>query len=461
MRSRQRGVSMVFIAVVAVIVAAGVLAFLALTRTATGVDRSTETTARLSRISDALERFAGSTERLPCPANPALDTGDAEPNAPATACTHAANGTVPWRTLGLRRDDVLDAWGWKISYRVYSGPAGLTQDKGASMVNCDTIEPTPAGVDASGRCRDTKNTTPAEYLAGKGLTINDFGTNVINAAFVLVSHGPTGLGARATSGAANTPGPTSADEIANLASGPYVAKAASTGAGPASATHFDDVLAYRRLDDFIRRANLSARNWPEAGGGTTDVTFNTATLTSAMGSTPPYGNLGTSTLNVPGATVTGINNGGTNELTFDNTGGTEGIGGAGGTGGTAAAFSSQNGEGVRVTLYSAAQKLGLTLNHFGRHTGGPGPPGREQIELKFFNGAANVLTLVKEGCRPDGDIATFALDAAVPWDSVEIRALPPTGGTLPTEFFLTQFLACPGTAATCETSMAAGGNRCN
>src|SRR5688572_23046673 len=241
MRSRQRGVSMIFIAIIAVIVAAAVLAFLALTRTSSGVDRSTETTARLARISDALERFASSAERLPCPANPALDTGDAEPNTPTTpttGCTHATSGTIPWRTLGLRRDDSLDAWGWKISYRVYAGPTGLTQDKGASMVNCDTNDPTPAGVDATGRCRVTQNTTPDQYLAGKGLTITDFGTPVNNAAFVLISHGPTGVGAHATSGTANMPGPSSADESANLANGPYVAKAASTGVGSTTATHF-------------------------------------------------------------------------------------------------------------------------------------------------------------------------------------------------------------------------------
>ena len=244
---------------------------------------------------------------------------------------------------------------------------------------------------------------------------------------------------------------------AAIDNGPFVAKAAATSGGAASATHFDDVLAYRRLDDFIRRANLAARNWPEAGG-MAEVTFNAATLNASMGSTPGYGNLGTSTLNVPGASVTGINNSGTNELTFDNPGGTEGIGGAGGTGGTVSAFSSENAEGVRVTLYSPSQKLGLTLNHFGRQTGQPGNP-REQIELKFFSGATSVATLVGQGCRPDGDIATFELDAGVQWDIVEIRAIPPTGGSLPTQFFLTQFLACPA-ATPCETSMTAGSNKC-
>jgi len=457
MRARQRGVSMIFLAVIAVLVAAGTLAFLALTRTATGLDRSAETTARLARIADALERFASVAERLPCPADPAASTGDSLPNAaivPPATCTHV-RGTVPWQALGLKQDDAFDAWGWKISYRVFPG---LTIAKGASMVDCDTIEPAPAGANADGTCRATHDTTEAQFLAGKGLALNDFGTGLTNAAYVLISHGPSGLGGYTSSGTQKTPLPAGTDETANLNNGPYVAKAASTVGDPAAATYFDDVVAYRRLPDFIRRANLSARNWPDAGAA--DITFNTPTLTAAMGGTAPsYGNLGTSTLNVPGASIAGINNSGANELTFDNTGGTEGIGGAGGTSGLAAAFSSENGEGVRVTLYSPAQKLGLTLNHFGRHTGQPGNP-REQVELKFFNGTTSVATLVGQGCHTDGDIATLALNAGAPWDSVEIRAIPPTGGALPTQFFITQFIACPGSAATCETSMSAPSNAC-
>jgi len=456
MRSRQRGVGMIFLALVAVLVAAATLAFLALTRTSTDVDRSAETTARLARIGEALERFASAAQRLPCPADPAADTGDSVPNAaviPPATCANV-RGAVPWRTIGLKRDDAFDAWGWKISYRVFPG---FTIEKGASMVDCDTVEPSPAGTDGDGTCKSTHDTTEAQFLDGKGLALNDFGAALTNAAYVLISHGPTGLGGYTTSGTQKTPLPTSADETANLNNGPYVAKAASTTGDPAAATYFDDVLAYRRLADFVRRANLAARNWPEAGG-LADVTFNTATLTTAMGTAPSYGNLGTSTLGVPGATVSGLSNSGSNELTFDNTGGVEGIGGAGGTGGTQQAFSSTAGEGVRVTLYSTAQVLGLTLNDFGRHTGQPGNP-REQIEVKFFNGTTNVATVVKQGCHQDGEIATFSIDAGVPYDSVEIRALPPTGGALPTEFFLTQFLACPATTP-CETSMSAPGNSC-
>ena len=64
---------------------------------------------------------------------------------PATLCTFR-NGTVPWVTLGLSADDAVDAWGRKISYRVYDGPTGMTQALGASMSDCDTVEPAPGAV---------------------------------------------------------------------------------------------------------------------------------------------------------------------------------------------------------------------------------------------------------------------------------------------------------------------------
>src|SRR5258706_10132553 len=146
----QRGVSILFVAVVLIIVAAASLAFLALTRTSAGIDRSNETASHLAKISNSLEQFASASERLPCPANPALDTGDAEPNVASAACNFATTGTVPSRTLGLPREDPFDAWGWKISYRVYQGATGLTQAGGASKGHCDKIGHPPAGASRRG-----------------------------------------------------------------------------------------------------------------------------------------------------------------------------------------------------------------------------------------------------------------------------------------------------------------------
>jgi hypothetical protein len=444
MRRVQSGVSILFVVVVLMVIAGAALAFLALTRTSGGVDRSAETTGHLARVAAALEQFASTSERLPCPANPALDTGDAAPNAPDAACTFA-NGTVPWRTIGLRREDAIDAWGFKISYRVYSGPTGLTQPGGASMVHCDTVEPAPAGATAAGLCKATHDTIEAEFLAGKGLQLNDFGTAISDAAFVLISHGPSGLGAYTAAGVAKAPAPASADEAANLAAGPFVAKAAATAVSAESAAHFDDVLAYRRLADFVKRANLAARDWPEPAAYA-DVTLDSPTISAATGNPAVYGNLGQSTINFQNAAVTTFNAGGNANVSFDSVNGVEGIG----TVGAGNGFSSAAGEGVRIDVAQKSRQFAVTLNHFGRQTGIPGAP-VERFELRFFDGATLVATLTKNGCRPDGNLASFSIDAGADFDRIELRALPTTDATV-SEFYLAQFRTCAAGVA-CQTSM--------
>jgi len=456
MPGRQRGVSAIFIAVILILVAAAVLALLALTHTSTDVDRSYKTTEQLAKIGAALEQFASASERLPCPADPALDTGDAVPNSGVTACSFPS-GTVPWRTIGLRREDALDAWGWKISYRVYSGNTGLTQDGGASMVHCDTIEPAPAGPTANGLCRATHDTTPAQFLAGKGLGVNDFGNAIADAAYVLISHGTTGLGAYTGAGMQKQPLPASTDETTNLAAaGPFVARAAVSTVSAEDPTHFDDVLFYRHLADFVRRANLAARDWPDPGTFA-DLTFNSATVGAALGSTPSYGSTGQSTINFQNATVSGLGAGSTT-ISFETSAGTEGIGVMGGSSGTVSAVSSDAGEGLRFDLYLKARQLAVTFNDFGRLTGTPGNP-REEAQFAFFDGATQVFSVVKQGCKPDGGLASFVIDAGVDFDHVEIRALTASDGTSRSQFFVSQFLTCAA-GATCTTSMSTPGNTC-
>src|SRR5258706_9226527 len=200
--------------------------------------------------------------------------------------------------------------------------------------------------------------------------------------------------------------------------------------------HFDDVLVYRRLLDFVRRANLSARDWPESGATYADVTLNTATVSTALGTTPSYGDLGQATLNFQNATVTAFDGGGNENISFQNVSGTEGIGGTVSTPG----ISSDSSEGVRIDFALKSQHFAVTLNHFGRQTGA-GPPREERVEFRFLDGATEVLSVTLNGCRPDGGLASFSIDVPLVFDRVEIRALPTTGGTT-TEFYLTQVKTC-------------------
>jgi hypothetical protein len=266
MRQREHGFT--FVLVVLALASMAVLAIVELLGSrASPTARTGELDVRFDRARDALVAFVAQQRRLPCPANPGADDGLAVPAGPSNTCTYQ-NGTIPWRTIGLQRESAYDAWDWKISYRVYAGGIGLTRDDGVTAVDCHTDNPAPAsgpGGTVAGKCRDApqKSTTLTEYLAGKGLALNDHGNALNDVAFVLVSHGSSGRGAySATSGPA--PAPASADESANLlAAGPFVAKAGSgPTVSPDSPAHFDDVVRYMTLRDLLTKAGLRERDWP-------------------------------------------------------------------------------------------------------------------------------------------------------------------------------------------------------
>lgn len=457
-------------AVILILVATGIVAIVTLFGSNSAVERSTKTTSHLASIESALEQFASSSDRLPCPADPALDTGDEARGAGAAVCV-IPTGTVPWRTIGLRRDDSLDAWGWKISYRVYTGAAGsLTQDGGASMVDCDTNEAlsggaTPRVGSAGGLCQPqpAQNTRTSDFLTGKGLSVNDFGVAVTDAAYVLISHGPSGLGAFTSSGQ-QKPLPMG-DELTNVNNVtpivPYVARAASpAGTAPESAVHFDDVLAYRKLGEFVKRANLAARDWPDSV--LASVRFDGPSMSAAAGAPVTYGDVGRQSLNFYNSRVTAFDAGGNQNLTFDQAGGNEGIGGLSGG---ATSLSSATGEGIRIELTQTpkAGKYAVTLNDFGTISAGTGV---ERAEFKFFDGATLRSTVVKLGCNPDGGLASFTIDAGGDFDIVEIRAMDTVdtmGNPFPSSpfslFFVSEFRACLA-GATCETSLQTPGNTC-
>lgn len=451
-----------FVAIALLLVAAGALAILSLSRGTAQIERGSQASQRFTDLRDALAQFVAANGRLPCPANPAADTGDAVPDAAIVACTFPA-GTVPWKTLGVRREDAIDPWGGKFAYRVYTGLAGsLTQAGGASMVNCDTVEPLPAGATpvvagAGGLCRAAQDTREAQFLTGKGLAINHFGIAVADAGYVLVSHGPTGLGAFTTEGQQKAM-PASADELANLsAAGPFVAKAVSAaGVSPEAASHFDDLLAYAAVEDLVKRAGMGARDWPEPGGGFSSVLLNTATLQAALGQAAPpaAGDLGTASINFQNAQVTGFDSGGSQNIALVAAAGAEGIGVGGGT------LSSSGGEGFRIAFGQKSGKLAFTLNDFG--TGVVvifGFPFSyfERVDITFFDGVTSLGTVSKFGCNTDGGLASFSIDSvaafAAEFDSIEMRPNVTFPAFYDSAFVLSEFKNCPAAALACETSL--------
>jgi hypothetical protein len=215
-RHRQQGLVAVLLAATLLLSLSTSLILSELGQRRDAGDRQALTQQRLLALRQALVNFASVNGRLPCPASGALDTGLAVPNGATVACTNA-NGTVPWTTLGLPRDAALDAWGRKVSYRVFAGATGLTRADGASMVNCDSDFATPAPT-ASAAALAANNfqcapvagpprTDPATVLAPatrRGLAVYDDGaqpsTTVWQVALVLISHGASGAGAWTTGG---------------------------------------------------------------------------------------------------------------------------------------------------------------------------------------------------------------------------------------------------------------------
>ncbi|HEX4780773.1 MAG TPA: hypothetical protein VH301_08485, partial [Usitatibacter sp.] len=277
--------SLFLVAVMLVLIVGAIIAFTGLFGHKRVTAQSADTAAHLAAAQFALEQYAGASGNLPCPANPALDTGDADPIGPTPTCNSPA-GTVPWRTIGLSRDQAFDAWGWKISYRVYTGAAGsLTQANAASMVQCTTNAASwSPGLGAGNTCRELngRHTKDSEYLATRALMlkVTDFGAPTKNdVAYVLISHGVSGLGAWTSAGVQKMPLPANAHELSNENATDFFAEAASDPSVDATnPTHFDDVIVYRELLDFIVHANLAARAWPDPAPGLADVVANSATV---------------------------------------------------------------------------------------------------------------------------------------------------------------------------------------
>ena len=469
MRRRQLGAGGIFVVVVVLLAIVFVAALFTLSRTSTNVDAQARTAASLANAAAALEQFASANARLPCPADPTQDTGLASPDAASVNCDFPT-GSLPWATIGMRRDDAFDAWGWKIFYRVYSGNGGMTQANGASMVNCDTVQALTMRqpVDANQLCPATHDTVDSDFIAGKGLTVTDFGTTYNGssasggAAYVLVSPGPSGFGGYTGSGSQNPNQPKSNDEKNNLKStGPFVLEAASApDVAPDDNSHYDDILLYRTIADLARKANLAARDWPDtilAG-----VKFDSTSVGNALGSSPGSGDIGVTSLTFPYATVSAYNSGGADDLTFV-TGSTTGIGAAGG-GGSANNLNSSAGDGIRIDLTQKAQRLAITFGNFGTGTFFFFSYA-EQAQLDFYSGGSPtpVYTTTVQGCKSDGGLASFTVNAGTQFDTVKITSVASTLSFEPSSFNIAEFDTC-GASGTCITTLDTGsapaGNHC-
>jgi prepilin-type N-terminal cleavage/methylation domain-containing protein len=160
---RQRGFTLVELAVALMIVALLIGMFVVPLGTQMDGQRIAETQKQLELARDAVLGFAVARGRLPCPATRNTPTGAA--GAGTENCA-LGEGVLPWADLGVAE---TDAWGRRFTYRVTPSFADAP----------------PAGMQASFAMGDN----------GAITVTNGAGNIASNLPGIIVSHGKNGLGA--------------------------------------------------------------------------------------------------------------------------------------------------------------------------------------------------------------------------------------------------------------------------
>lgn len=243
-RDPRAGFTLVELAVVLIIIA--VIAGSALT---IGVNRNEaakqrETFAKMERIEEALKAFLILNGRLPCPADPNL--GMSNPNlgqelrdaGPPSECAASLQpsgsavitvGTVPFATLGLPEEFMLDGWARRFTYVV---------DDNFAM-NRNTFSAIAGGI------------IQVDDLAGNERT-PACGADPCKAIMILMSHGLDGSGAWLRSGT-RLPDAMDATESEN-AHDPSAFDFDEVFIQGSRTAAFDDILNYKLKDQLVREA---------------------------------------------------------------------------------------------------------------------------------------------------------------------------------------------------------------
>lgn len=275
----QKGATLLLFVIGIFLAAATIFALNLLVPAQRGTVQAETTAANFAAIQNAILAYVTTNGHMPCPADPTVaNDGASDPAAPNATC-NTKGGVVPWATLGISPDIALDGWYRWVSYRVLDGATGLTQDGGASMVNCDTLFPYGSApiLPADGLCPVSHVNTEEQFLNAKGLTVSDFATLKSGVAYVLISHGESGYGAYLRGGQ-RMQMPAVGDELTNTtAAAPFIKKAHSDpGVDPGLAAHFDDIIVWASIADLMKKAGRRGRDWQDSGA-TVQITPTTTT----------------------------------------------------------------------------------------------------------------------------------------------------------------------------------------
>ncbi len=222
--ARDEGVAGIVIAIIVSIVAFSALSvfmakFAGPTRE---VPRAQNTAVHASVVQSSILVYLNVNNTLPCP-----DT-DATPDGQSNSCNASGttSGTLPWRTLGLSRDDALDGYGTFYSYVVSAEAKDVCVSVGSDFDS--SVDPTYTGELINSDELEVRLTTQA---AGEGTYVP----------FAVFSHGPNKLGGISASGTAYGAPLSGSDEEGNADDTPTV-----IFSGPYDATngsdYFDDAV---------------------------------------------------------------------------------------------------------------------------------------------------------------------------------------------------------------------------
>lgn len=236
----QQGFSLVEMAVVMVII--GIFMTLGLKVAMSTMDNTaySVTKTKQEQIKTALIGYLRTNGRLPCPDNAAgVATGIEAVSCVANA--GEAYGIVPWQTLGIPRDAVLDGWGSFFTYRVANGVASKNWTQKASGSTDFTIN-------------ELKTPNVALSIQELNAAGNALVTTTTNAVVVILSHGKNSFGAKTTKVGDRMPvSDAGADEATNATSGAalFILRAANDSAS-AFGGAYDDLVVYMSPQDLLQ-----------------------------------------------------------------------------------------------------------------------------------------------------------------------------------------------------------------
>ena len=239
-----------------------------------------ETRIKQERIKTVLLGFLRTNGRLPCPDIAAAPTG----TAPVTCNANAAQGygVIPWVTLGISRNDVLDGWGNYFTYKVANRrPAAVIKD----------WTTTPASTTTSYTIGELSHPSTAFTInelntAGTAFKVPPLTTQAV---VIILSQGKNGFGSINASGTtnANPPAANAGEVTNNTAATTTFVRRPYTELATAFNGPFDDIVEFMTpkdvLQPLINEGSLyDCKHYcatPAAGCSATNIPVGTATAT--------------------------------------------------------------------------------------------------------------------------------------------------------------------------------------